>query len=36
MDITDINNFIHAAAKIITLKMNESSKKAKIEEMQSL
>jgi hypothetical protein len=29
MDITDINNLIYAAAKIITLKMNELSKISK-------
>ena len=33
MDITDINNLIHAAATIITQTLNEPSKKKKLEEM---
>jgi hypothetical protein len=34
MDITDINNLIHAAATIITQTLNEpSKKKTKLEEM---
>jgi hypothetical protein len=33
MDITDLNNLIYAAATIITQKLNETSKKTKLEEM---
>jgi hypothetical protein len=36
MDITDINNLIYTAVTIITLTMNQHSKRSKIEECKVL